>query len=376
MAKSFNINLPDSQATEIKPLPIENFNIEEYIEYEKSLLDRCQEFWNNKEEGVLVYRRMRVAEVFASDCKDKEKSLQWQLGALKESMKYNADVPNFLEPWYGIGTIASSFGFDYKWEPRLAPAVNGKFKTTQEAIDYDAVPVSKTSIGKSTLEMIEYFLDKTKGKLPISYCDIQSSLNIAGNMIDINSYFMDFYMCPEIIKQLHDKIADLMIEFTKEQEKLLGDTLVYPGHGFASCRNFEGFGMSDDNIVMISEELYTDLALPSFTKTGDAFKGSVLHSCGNWSDKVDMVKNIKNLKMIDAAFSIETDPDPNTPEAFAEAFQNTGIIVNARIVGDLQVIEETVKKLWKPGMKLIVVSYCPTPGEQSQVYNLIHKLSN
>ncbi len=35
-----------------------------------------------------------------------KKSLEWQLGALKKSMEYKADIPNFLEPWYGIGTIA------------------------------------------------------------------------------------------------------------------------------------------------------------------------------------------------------------------------------------------------------------------------------
>jgi len=374
MAKSFNYNLADSQATEIKPIRIEDFNIEEYAEYEKSLLDVCNDFWNNKNEDTLVYRRMRVAQVFAYDCRDKEKSLQWQLGALKESMKYKADVPNFLEPWYGIGTIASSFGLDYKWETGLAPALNNKFETAKEALEYDTIPVSETPIGKHTIEMIEYFLDKTKGKLPISYCDVQSPLNIAGNMIDINNYFMDFYMNPDIIKKLHNKIADLMIEFTKEQNKLLGDTLVYPGHGFASCRNFEGFGMSDDNLVMISEDLYIDFALPSFVKTGDMFNGSVLHSCGNWSDKVDMVKNIGGLKMVDAAFSIETDPDPNNPSAFSNAFQNTNIVVNARIVGDMDIITETTKKLCKPGMKLIIVTYCKSVEEQNKAYNIIHNI--
>ena len=62
--------------------------------------------------------------------------------------------------------------------------------------------------------------------------------------------------------------------------------------------------------------------------------------------------------MVDGAFSEETDPDPNIVEPFAEQFVNTGIIVNARIVGDIQIITETVKKLWKPGIKLIVVTYC------------------
>ena len=44
--------------------------------------------------------------------------------------------------------------------------------------------------------------------------------------------------------------------------------------------------------------------------------------------------------MMDAAFSAETDPDPNPPEAFRDAFANSGIVVNARIVGDLRTIKE------------------------------------
>jgi len=78
--------------------------------------------------------------------------------------------------------------------------------------------------------------------------------------------------------------------------------------------------------------------------------------------------------MVDGAFSEETDPDPNVVEPFAEQFVNTGIIVNARIVGDIQTITETVKKLWKPGIKLIVVTYCKSPDEQEEVYERIHEI--
>jgi len=78
--------------------------------------------------------------------------------------------------------------------------------------------------------------------------------------------------------------------------------------------------------------------------------------------------------MVDAAFSKTTDPDPNPHEDFANSFANTGIVVNARIVGGLDVIEEKVRKLWWPGMKLIVVTYCKTPEEQEKAYQLIHEI--
>jgi hypothetical protein len=96
-----------------------------------------------------------------------ENSLHLQLGALKASIKYKADVPNFLEPWYGIGTISSAFGGEYIWAPRNAPALKTRFSSFQEVLDYEPTPVVKTAIGKHTLEMIEFFMDKTKGLLQI-----------------------------------------------------------------------------------------------------------------------------------------------------------------------------------------------------------------
>ena len=82
-------------------------------------------------------------------CKDMEWSMNAQLGALKASMDYKADVPNFLEPWYGIGTIASAYGGDYVWLKGQAPALEPKFKSLDEALAFSPIPVKNTGIGKS-----------------------------------------------------------------------------------------------------------------------------------------------------------------------------------------------------------------------------------
>ena len=370
----FDYTLKDSQSTLVEPVQVGKFPIEEYQEYEELLNKRCRRFWREEDEGVLVYRRMRVADVFSAGCKDMKKSLEWQLGALQKSMDFKADVPNFLEPWYGLGTSAAAFGFDYLWNPGQAPAVDGKFKSTRDAFNYPVVPVSETAIGKHTLNMIDFFMEQTGGKIPISFCDIQSPLNVAGNIIDINGFMMDFLLDPEPVVGLLDTISDLIIDFNMKQEKLIGDPLVFPGHGFASSRVFDGFGMSDDNIVMISNDLYEDLVIPSFEKTGMPYGGPVLHSCGKFHTKIESIKKIAKLKMVDAAFSAETDPDPNIPEAFSVGFASSGIVLNARIVGGLKTIEREVKSLWRPGLKMIVVTYCTSPEEQAEAYELIHNI--
>ena len=132
--------------------------------------------------------------------------------------------------------------------------------------------------------------------------------------------------------------------------------------------------MSDDNALMISGQQYLELAAPAVEHAGKPFGGSTFHSCGNWSDKVEMVKKIAGLRMVDGAFSAATDPTPNPSEPFAEAFANTSIVVNARIVGGPETVAESVRRLWKPGMKLIVVTYCQSPQEQAEAYDSIYEI--
>ncbi len=371
--KGFDVSLADSQATEVTPIVPERFDISAYEAYEQQLTQQCRDFWQASQ-GVLVYRRMRVKEVFSTDCHDMKKSLEWQLGALHKSMDFKADVPNFLEPWYGLGTVASAFGFDYAWNPGQAPAVDGHFHSTEALLAYDARPVKDTAIGRHTLEMTEYFLDKTRGRLPMSYCDIQSPLNVVGNIVDSNQFYMDFVLAPDLVRRALDRVADLFIDYMKIQRDLIGDALVKPGHGFSSSRCFEGMGMSDDNAVMISGDMYAELAAPAFIKACAPFGGGVFHSCGNWSDKKKLIAGMEGLRMADGAFTQATDPAANPTEGFADAFAGSGVVLNARMVGSPDIVAQKVRELWKPGMKLIVVTYCETPAEQEVVYNRIHEI--
>ena len=372
MKKQFDYTSSDAQGTMIQPIHPAIFDIQRYRDYEAELLECNQSFWK-AEEGVQVYRRFREPEVFSYGCRDMRRSLSLQLAGLQLSMEYKADIANFLEPWYGIGTVASAFGCEYIWHQGQAPATEPPFSSVSEALKYEPQPVERTPIGRHTLEMIEYFLDVTKGQIPISLTDTQSPFNSASYLIETSAFYMSVIDCPEEIQRLTDRIAELNINFTRKQMELLGDALVSPGHGFASSRYFSGVGMSDDNMMMLSPEQYKLIEAPANGKFGNAFEGPVFHSCGNWSGKIDAVKQIEHLQAVDGAFSAETDPDPNPREPFGEAFTGNGIVVNARIVGDKETIMDQVRRLWRPGMKLIVVTYCPTPMEQSEVYNEIHE---
>jgi uroporphyrinogen-III decarboxylase len=373
MAQGFDNKLADAQATAVKPISANHFDFEKYKSYVEGLNEKCASFWQ-ADSGVLVYRRMRVAECFSYGCRDMKNSLELQLGALEKSLLFRADVPNFLEPWYGIGTIASAFGGEYIWYEGNAPALKHQFNSIDEVLDCKPVEVAQTSIGRHTLNMIEYFMDKTGGSIPISLTDTQSPLNMIGHLYPLDQFFMDTMMEPEKVTQLFDRLTDLSINFNREQIRLIGSALASPGHGFASSTAWNGLGMSDDNAIMIAPEQYLEMAVPSVEKICAPLGGPVFHSCGNWTNWIDAVLKIKGLRMADGAFSPQTDPGANTDLEAFHAFANTGITLNARIVGNLQTIREQVTRLWIPGMKLVLVTYCESPQEQEEAYHLIHQI--
>lgn len=374
MAK-FDTSVRDSQSTHVNPIDVKDFDLDAYAEYEAQLLEANQAF-TAKTHGLLVYRRVRADGVFYDKCKNYKDSLQLQLGALKTSMQYKADIANFLEPWYGIGYIAAAFGADYQWQEGQAPSVEPMFSCAEDILHADVKPIADTAIGKHILEMEEYFLEQTKGKLPMSFCDIQAPLNMMSYLLPVTDLFMEVYDDPDSVAEVANLTADLLIEFLKKQQALIGDCLASPGHGFASSRAFSGAGMSDDNSIMLNPDDYITLFQPSDEKIGAAFGGTVYHSCGTWENKIDMVKGFAHLKTVDGAFSIETDPSPNDPEVFAKAFEKTGIVVNARAVGNANDAFDVFSRLWTPDQKMIAVTYCKDPIEQEKLYHRLHEMAD
>lgn len=370
----FNTTTRDSQGTHVEPLDVKDFDLDAYAEYEAELLESNKKFVES-DHGLLVYRRVRADGVFYDKCRDYKESLQLQLGALKTSMQYKADIANFLEPWYGIGYIAAAFGADYQWQDGQAPSVNPPFSCAEDILNADVTPIAETSIGKHILEMEEYFLEQTKGKLPMSFCDIQSPLNMMSYLLPITDLFMEIYDDPDSVSEAAKLTADLLIEFLEKQKALIGDCLASPGHGFASSRVFSGAGMSDDNSIMLNPDDYIELFMPQDERIGQTFGGTVYHSCGTWENKIDMVKSFKHLITVDGAFSAETDPSPNNPEVFASAFEGTGIVVNARAVGSCEDAYQAFSKLWTPSQKMIAVTYCQDPSQQEKLYHMLHEMA-
>jgi hypothetical protein len=109
-------------------------------------------------------------------------------------------------------------------------------------------------------------------------------------------------------------------------------------------------------------------------RLAQAFGGVAIHSCGNYARWLPALLKIPGLTMVDAAFSPRTDPKPNVPEAFRDALAGSGVALQARVVGEPDEVLEVARRLWAPGLKLMLVTYVPDPGAQRRLYADLHAL--
>lgn len=373
MSAKFDYTKKDAMAMPVTPMEPSDFDLGHYEAFAAEADARYARFLQQRE-GVAVWQRVRVGEVFREACRDMKQSLRWQLGGLHRAMDYLTDAPAYLEPWYGIGTAASAFGAEYEWLPGQAPAVKHVFRHVADMTDLKPRAVADVPILRYTLETIEYFLHETQGRAPISWCDIQSPINVASGLVDISEFLLLLHDEPDRAKEILSVLADEVIRFTKIQSKLIGPALVRPGHGFASARTGTGIGLSTDNLIMMSPAMFAEFCNEHTARIGTAFGGTAFHSCGKWSRWLSAVKQIPNLVMVDGAFSPQTDPAHNKCEDFRDALAGTGVILHARIVGEPEEVLSRVERLWKPGVRLIVVTHVQDPRAQHELYRSIHEL--
>jgi uroporphyrinogen-III decarboxylase len=369
----FDYTNPDAMAMPVTPMEPAAFDLDRYAAFAAEADRRYAEFLR-RPDGVAVWQRVRVGEVFRDLCRDMKQSLRWQLGGLARAMDYLTDAPAYLEPWYGIGTTAAAFGADYEWLPGQAPAAKPVFRSVDE-IPAALAPraVDDVPILRYTLETIHYFLEQTRGRVPMSWCDIQSPINVAGGLTDIGQFLLLLHDNPVRAKTILSAFADELIRFTRVQSEIIGDALARPGHGFASSRAGTGIGLSTDNLIMMAPAMYTEFCAEHTARIGDAFEGAAIHSCGNWGRWISAVRRIRNLTMVDGAFSPQTDPAHNRCEEFRDALAGTGVILHTRIVGDHEEVMARVRRLWKPGLKLIVTIHTQDARAQHRLYQDIHR---
>ena len=317
---------------------------------------------------------MRAADVFRDGCRDMAASLRWQLGGLTKALDYLTDAANYLEPWYGIGVTAAAFGAEYEWPEGQAPVARPRYRTVNEVPVLVARPAEQAQIMRHVLAMIDYFLEETRGRIPLSWSDLQNPLNVATELVDTSGFFTGFVEEPEASDGYSQRSPTKSSGSQRNRAAASAISSCDPATASPARGPGTGIGLSTDNLVMISPRAYRQFCVENDARIGAAFGGTAIHSCGDWARWIDAVKANPQLMMVDAAFTPRTDPNYNDAATFRDAFAGTGIVVQARMVGDPDEVLARVRQLWGPGMRLIVVTYEQDPAAQHRLYRDIQTL--
>ncbi len=218
MTTGFDTASKDAQATDVSPVEPTAFDVERFAAHAGER-DLGWASFLAQPEGIAVWQRVRAGEVFRDACRDMRLSLRLQLGALERSLLYESDAPAYLEPWYGIGTTVAFFGGDYEWPDGQAPVVRPWHRSMDEVPALTPRDHRDVPILRYTLETIEYFLEQTRGRVPLSWTDLQAPINVATEMVDTSGFFLGMIEAPERVREMLAAFTDAIIGFTRHPER-------------------------------------------------------------------------------------------------------------------------------------------------------------
>ena len=286
-------------------------------------------------------------------CRYREQSLAVQLDAMALSMQVKSDFlyTSYLEPWHGVGVYANIFGSPVNWSDYDAPQTHYLYHALEEVENLKRPDIMAAELPQMVMETMRYFRKMTGDRLDICLTDTQSPNDSASLILDTTAFFTASLAETERLEPFMHLLTDVMIEFSEMQFEALGPTASHPGHGFLSAPGLRGIAVSDDNMAVISKPSYRNTALPYNNRLGEHFGCVSIHTCGNFKQNYEIVKQVKNLQLVDCAVS-GADPDPNNAGKLAAAFAGSGIALKVRIGGPehWHVLDELVR----PDLKLML----------------------
>lgn len=238
---------------------------------------------------------------YYNDVHTPEERLRRSLDEFVIHGKLKDDFIPSLFPGCRQATIPNMFG---------APeVVKGNDFTCEKIIhtpaDIDALPeavITKGSIAEQWLRMQEYFVEQTEGRIPVHVTDMQGPVDVCGQMWGYDDLFLCALTEPERYHALMTKVTDAFLLLWRRQREVAGDSFLGTHlFGWNWVPSDNGVTVSADSLVMVSPDFYDEFYKPYFVKLGTGFGGTVIHSCGNFSQTIPPLMRTPGVKGINAA---------------------------------------------------------------------------
>ncbi len=240
---------------------------------------------------------------------DKEKNLLNNLAKNVLSMEPETDFVPFLDPFEGVTKIAEAFGCRVVIPENGDPAVAAPIIKKAEDVYSLKKPDPDNPVFLDVFDTIRTWQDLTGSIIPIGTTDPQSPLNVADLLWETNDFFISLYTHKKEVHYLLDMITEVFIDFYSRQLEII-DNRACPVHAFPLVSPNDGIAVSDDEMALLSPELYEEYGVPCNSRIGEHFGGIYLHSCGRYGDFLDAVTSIEQIRAVNGHLSpMEFQPE-------------------------------------------------------------------
>ena len=159
--------------------------------------------------------------------------------------------------------------------------------TMDEALSAEIDPVEERGLIPRALDTIAFYKEHLPEGVRVYCSDTSSPLTLAEGLLGTGMWTA-FYDSPDRIRRLLDRCADVCIKVARAYKKAIGETLESGYHG--SLYMAKGsVRIVDDNIVMLSPQMWREFVLEPTRRVFDSFGGGWFHSCGTYEDHLDQL---------------------------------------------------------------------------------------
>jgi 5-methyltetrahydrofolate--homocysteine methyltransferase len=207
-------------------------------------------------------------------------------------------VPYFM-PWFGVGVLASAFGAAVRMpeDPADDPVIAESWIRSPSDISRLKLPDPEHSGWMPrVLQAIDYAV--ALNDLPVGLTDMQGPLDTVGQLCGQAQLYQWMYKEPQMVHELFDIVTQAFIEWVKVQKSHIGEPLERSNGLQGAFSPGCGVWESDDDLVLISPELYEEFVLPCVLRIFSVFGSGSVHFCGNGVPQLNNLEKVSNLAVV------------------------------------------------------------------------------
>jgi len=215
--------------------------------------------------------------------RDVDKMLLSQLASVYSHALLQDDGMPCVRANYGVGIIPNGFGSEVivQYDSDQMPWVKEPvLKKDPPDLGELKDPSSRQSLMTRVIETEEYFVKMLDGTgVRVYLCDTQGPLDVA-YLLRGPKLLSDFYRHPDFAKELLERVAEVYVDFSVEQKKIVGEPL---DQGFYGTPNVwmdkGGVRLCEDVAVMMNPAQYRKFCIPVNESSLRLFDGGMGHFC-------------------------------------------------------------------------------------------------